>query len=495
MSNDIYGVYEYSGIGTLNPLLVDEENIYHTALHELIHKQLTENTSYGDLASYIKRLSKVVKEFEHSATVLEDRMIKVQESIAYLIEHIFIKKHSENHEFKVILNRMKKENRQYFNLINKLDYILSIEVDDNNFLDIINLIKFMGIAALSYYFPKVKIAQIVKPHKLTTYLKQNNINPNEKFKKINKFVKQQVEKKVSIEKIIGEIAVNFAPKENGFEVDFREIIYGHEKIAIILENYPYIFENLTNVAFQNKKTGFIKIPKEEVSEVDFLQIGKVKDKVYPVEIVKIEEFKDLIKDNLGALYIHGAFTNDNNELTPLYYALEFKCISKQKIYRPSLKISNQILRELINLLHVENAIISTPLAYNSNNEELIGLEGFSNRYIYVYFDIPYAYGRLLLKEMLKDRESKPAFYIEYPNFYILVIQVKEKYIFLVPFISLSTHTLQNDIDKKLFKIHFVDTENAFREGRLNDETIRMVDTIVNSIMELPMLNADILIGD
>lgn len=492
MSNDIYGVYEYSGVGTLNPMLINEENIYQTALHELIHKQLTENTPYGDFVSHVKRMSKVIKEYEHSATVLENRMIKVQETVAYLIEHLFIKQKSNEHDFKVILHKMKKENRLYFNMVNKLDYLLQIEINDNNFLDIINLIKFMGIASLSFYFPKMKMNQIINVHKLTTYLKQHDINPNEKFEKINKFVKQRINEGLSITNVIGEVAANFAPKQNGFEEDFREVIKEHVKTSRILEYYPQIFENLTNIAFQNKKTGFIKVPKEEVSEIDYLQIGKVKDNVYPVESIQIEEFKRIIQEDFGSLYVYGSYIDKQEDEGYLYYSLEFKCISNQKTYRLSERVCGDLLEEFIDLIHIENAIILTPLAYDFKNETLIGLGCSLKRYIYVYFDIPYAYARLLLKEMLKDKESKPAFYVEYPNFYLLVIQVQEKYIFLVPFISLSTHTLENDLEKDMFKIHFVDTDKAFEEGRLNDKTINMIDTIVNSIMELPLVKNNLI---
>lgn len=495
MSNDIYAVYEYSGIGILNPLLINEENIYHTALHELIHKQLTENTPYGDLVGYVKRISEVVKEYKHSATVLEDHMIKVQETVAYLIEHIFIKKQSNEHDFKVILNKMKKENRQYYNMIKKVDYILQIDINENNFVDIINLIKFMGMISLSFYFPKIKMNQIVKVHKLTTYLKLHNINPNEKFEKVNKFVKEKIQEDPNIGNVIGELTVEFAPEINGFEEDFREVLLEHDKTLKVLEAYPHIFENLTNISFQNKKTGFINVPKDEVSELDYLQIGKVKENVYPIESIEISEFKHIISEELGSLYIYGSYMKDNIDSDDLYYALEFKCISHQKTYRISLDIQRALLEEFINLIHIENAIILSPLAYDYKNEMLIGLNSSPNRYIYIYFDIPYAYTRLLLKDMLKGKASNPGFYMEYPNFYVLVIQVQERYVFLIPLIALSTHTLEQDLEKNLFKIHFQDTDKAFDEGRLNNETINMIDTIVNSIMELPLLNKNIIDDD
>lgn len=369
MGKEIFGVYEYQGISKINPLLNDGENIDNTAFHELIHKQLTEDTAYGDFVTHIKLLSKTLKEYSHSANVLEFRMINLQESIAYFLESLYIKSKKDSHEFNVYLNRMKKENRQNFNLMNKLDYLFKLPYNSKeDYVDIINLVKIMGVASLSFSFPPIKIGQLKSPHKLKTYLNNNDIDPNQKFVTINKFVKDKIEKGTPIISIIDGILKMFSPKYNGWKQDYRDVLIQDTRYEKIKMVYPTLFENLNNVSIVNINTGEKKDLVDDMPQFDFIHAGAMSD--YPDKIVELNSFLKIIKEDKGSLYVYGAYSKEID--SQVEYAVSFKSVSQTTNFVVK-GINEDKLHKIIEELHVLNGVAATPLAFDYHQGRLLKL--------------------------------------------------------------------------------------------------------------------------
>ncbi|MED3180206.1 hypothetical protein [Bacillus thuringiensis] len=481
MAKETFGVYEYQGISKINPLLNDEENLKYTAFHELIHKFLTEGTSYGDFVTHMQLLSSSIKGYSHSAKVLVREMEKMQEAIAYFLEHIYIKKSTETHEFNVSLNQLKKTNRENFNLMNKLDYLLDLEYkSEDDYVDIIYLVKFMGSVALSFEFPDIKIEQLKNPNKLTSYLKKHKINPNQKFYNINQFVKGEILKGEPIRSIIEGVVKNFSPQNNGWGKNFRQILSEDSQYKTIAHTHPVVFENLNKITIYNQKTGEFKNLIEEDSQLNFVHAGAVSE--YPTKTVDLKIFLQIIEEDQGSLYIYGAYVMEVANDTAGYIVV-FKSVTQKTTFKV-INIDENKLHTIVDNVDPLNGIAATPLAFNPHQGKLLKLQKQLNRNLFIYFDVPYAYSRMILEYMLGDEVVYGAFYIEYPNFNILLIKFNTNHFFLVPILSLSTHSLQEDLDCNRFKLQFINTDEAMKYGQINKEAIDVVDAIVNATLNV-----------
>lgn len=479
---EIFGIYEYQGISKINPLLNDDNSLQYTALHELMHKFLTEDTSYGDFVTHIKLISKTLKKYSHSADILQNRMIIMQECIAYFLEYMAIKRNSSSHEFKIELKKMKKDNRQNFNLMNKLDYLIDYKYkSDEEFIEIMNLVKIMGVLSLSFAFPEIKLQQLDSPHKLKTYLNRNQIDPNNKFSMINKYVKQEVLKGTPFITIMNDILVKFSPKYNGWKRDFRHVLLEDSTYSKIKSIYPTMFENLNNVSIINPKTGEEKSLVDPEMAFDLVHAGSMSD--FPDKMISYDEFLRVIAEDVGSLFIYGVYSRKDNG--NVEYAISFKSLSKETNFK-TIDIDEPKLHTIITELDALNGVAAIPLAYDFHREKLLHLVKDLERNVYIYFDIPYAYSRMFLKEMLIKEKSYPAFYMKYPNFFVLVIQINKSHIFLLPIVSLSTISLQNDLDNNLFKLHFNSSQEDL-EQRVNQDAVRVIDSIVNASLNASLI--------
>ncbi|MHC5534679.1 hypothetical protein [Priestia megaterium] len=472
------GIYDYNGTAKINVIAKHENGVLSTTVHELMHLLLTKSTNYGQFVGYMNRVAHIYPKYKNSAQLLAKRMIEVQEGVATFHEYFMLRQSVNEHDFKAEINRFKKSNRQYYNYLKPLLFILNLKIDwDKEQYKLPALVKIIGISSLSFSFPTVRLVQLESPNKLKVYLDKTNINPDEKYKRIIAEVKSEFEKGKHIQEVIDNLTERELHTDLGWNEDFRNVL--HEDIKRVTERYPTIFEDYSSFLVDIREV-FSESAKGdfEVNPIDFVQPGATRE--YKRRLVDYPSFLELVKNERGSLYIKGVGFNKEKDESPEFY-LEFIAIMGEINYYVK-DIKEQQLHEIIEYIDNGNGVACSPAAYDFYNAKLLLLEKPLKRNMYVYFDSPYFASRMFLAKFLKTDTIYPAFYIEYPNFNMLVIQYEYKNIFLVPIFTLSTHTLDKDVGR-YFDLNFIDTDKAKEEGRLNDNMIDVVDSIVNSILQ------------
>lgn len=484
MSNEKYGEYDFKGYSIINAFINDENEAGFTAIHESMHAYLTENTPYGDLGAYIDNLSKINKKYEHTGSILFKKMENMQETLAYFYEFLIFKYSNDDHEFKLKLKNLKKENKQNYNRLVKVSYLLDLAVKkDEDYIDIINLVKVMGVFSLTFWFPKISIEQIQNVHKFTAYLKLNKIDPNSKFIEVNNFVKKEFKKNKEINKVTNALLKEYSKEKLGWEKEFREVLNEDVKHNLQKQNFPMLFENLRSVVLKDPETGKEVNFVENRSEFDFVGVGS--GVPYSKKQIGLDQFMDVISREWGSLYIYACYNRPNVNIDE--YFVVFRDIKKgiEFILKDSqINITGAILKQLIDNVGIYNGVIVMPPAYNQYTINILKFSEKTERNKYVYIDFPYAFSRKLLKHYLdslyKDNKQYPGFIVEYQNFWIVAVQIDEKYIILTPIFALSKSSFLDDLESKYLNIKILDLDSD--NVHVNKDALELIDTMVFSTM-------------
>ncbi|WP_339289157.1 hypothetical protein [Paenibacillus sp. FSL E2-0201] len=129
LKKGLLGIYNYLPMTKVDVLEHNRLNVKATAVHEYIHSYLTKGTLYGIYLITLNSLNRIDQKHERSLRLLISNMIRMQETVATLVELIYIFSKCGEDEMNNHLRQLTKPYSTYINdyryLLNK-DYAINL---------------------------------------------------------------------------------------------------------------------------------------------------------------------------------------------------------------------------------------------------------------------------------------------------------------------------------------------------------------------------------
>ncbi|WP_213534448.1 hypothetical protein [Paenibacillus sp. J45TS6] len=450
--------------------MLDEHDygIMTTIVHEILHVVLTKNTDFGQLSSFLLKVSSFSKRYKNTALFLVDEMRYVQEAIAVFYEFSYLKESLESsEEFKKALRDLERGNKKYYNYIKPLLFLFDINEDKN---DIYKLVKLIGVCSLNVSIPPFTRDQLINTGKLKTLFTKHNISTKNKFLEYVNDVKEKLKTGESIEDIINGIA---SKQEEDVErgKDLPKI-----DIMKIIET-DLTDEKRRHLSMLIKADEYLVAPDSSLFDLISASSMNTFKWTYTDYVTMINK----VTEPGGTLYIKAMLLN-NGELS---YSIEFIVIQEEKRYLLDF-VSKQQLNRLIEETYVLNAICCSPLLIDQETKELKGIAKNCTRNIYVMFNNSFAFTEKIFEHILDENVSYEITSLNFDSFDVYLLPYKPKVPILFIVFPVVKYAFKREMESK-FNLKHTDFSVLLEQKKVNDHTFDMIELMVNTVMQFPTL--------
>lgn len=401
------GVYdhEFNSFATIDPSVNHKLGEDSTILHELVHMQLTNSTSYGLLVHILFKLGKYEPRLAKTADVLQSHMLHVQEGLAVFLEMIYQYEKSGKDACISYLKDMKETEQKYYAYLKPLEFLI-LEHDYISINEKLEIAMALAIFALSGDLKKIE--PYVYKHRLLENAIKNDTSPfslklipDARFQCLIQTVKKLLHEKMDVN---------------------EQVIL--ERSGIILFQYTVldVTELIASVIGEHEQKNRMLEELNKLKEIDpqelYLWVHPTSLKSYKMTTVDIEQSSPLLEEGEGTILLAKLLSDPPYERIFSSIFMDLKTKTNYAFIANN-ELFIDVLRKTPLPLTIAPTAYKALILQEINDPFLTDVK----RPLYVYFDIPYVNSSEHINFFLSDSSTCVILtYLPIENTSILVIK-------------------------------------------------------------------------